>query len=72
MSNLLLDHEGYLKIIDFTLAKMLRHNSFAHTACGAPENLAPEILKGEEYNFAADWWAVGIIAYNLVFGVHPF
>ena len=61
-----------MKIIDFSLAKVLRQNSFAHTACGSPENLAPEIRKGDEYNFAADWWAVGIIAYTLIFGVHPF
>ena len=73
MSNLMLDSEGYLKIIDFNLAKVLRGmNSQAYTACGSPENQAPEIIKGEGYNFPADWWAVGCVAYHLMFGIHPF
>ena len=68
----MLDSQGYIKIIDFGLAKVLRNSQKAHSARGTPEYLAPEIIKNEGYAFTADWWAVGIIAYYLMFGVSPF
>lgn len=43
--NLLIDHEGHLKITDFGFAKVLV-NGKTKTQCGTPEYLAPEIIKG--------------------------
>ena len=34
--------------------------------------MAPEILKGEEYNYKVDLWSIGIIIYRLYFGKFPF
>ena len=34
--------------------------------------MAPEILKGEEYNYKADLWSIAIIIYRLYFGKFPF
>ena len=34
--------------------------------------MAPEILKGEEYNYKEDLWSIGIIIYRLYFGKFPF
>ena len=59
------DSDFRIKIIDFGLAKLLRGNAMANSKCGSPENLAPEIIKGEEYNFAVDWWAVGIVTFQI-------
>jgi serine/threonine protein kinase len=39
---------------------------------GTPEYLSPEILIGQEHNFAVDWWALGIILFELLFGLPPF
>ena len=65
IENLLLDETGYLKIVDFGMAKVNRHHQTV--LCDKDEELAayfaPELIKGEGYSFASDWWAVGIIMY---------
>jgi serine/threonine protein kinase len=42
LENVLVDDRGYLKIIDYGLAKMLRDDQEATSFCGTPEYLAPE------------------------------
>ena len=34
--------------------------------------MAPEQLSGDEYDKSIDWWAVGIILYEMLYGVNPF
>lgn len=43
-----------------------------HSAVGTPDYLAPEILLGTEHGYAADWWSVGIILFELITGIPPF
>ena len=70
--NILIDEEGYLKITDFGLAKILPHDEKATSFCGTPEYLAPEIITGEGHNAAADWWSYGILIYEMLYGIPPF
>ena len=72
LENLMVGTDGYLKIVDFGIARVLRHNDFANTLIGAPAYFAPEQLKGEQYNKTADYWAVGIVMYHMLTGVLPF
>ena len=67
--NLLIDKEGHIKIADFGFAKKLT-NDRTFTLCGTPEYLAPEIILGskEGYGKSADWWALGILVYELLTG----
>ena len=68
LDNLMIDESGYLKVIDFGLARILREGEEASTRCGTPIYMAPEILKGDNYNFSAEWWAVGIVIYEMLVG----
>ena len=68
----MLDSNGYLKIIDFGLSKMMASDQVATTQCGTSEYIAPELVSNLGYNLSADWWSVGIITYELVFGQTPF
>jgi serine/threonine protein kinase len=44
LENLLVDERGYLKLIDYGLAKMVGGQNLAFTTCGTPEYMAPEIV----------------------------
>ena len=68
--NLLLDAQGYLKVVDFGFAKIINDRTW--TLCGTPEYLAPEIILNKGHNQAADWWAVGILVYEMIMGNAPF
>lgn len=70
--NLLLDREGYLKICDFGFARHIEPASKAWTLCGTPEYLAPEIILNRGHGKAVDWWAMGILLYEMLVGYPPF
>lgn len=40
--------------------------------CGSKYYFAPEVVKKKAYDKMVDWWAVGIIAYEMIAGKHPF
>ena len=71
--NVLLGADGYISIADFGVAKKLQQDEVAYSKWGLPEYLAPEMLSGDEgYSFSIDWWALGIITYELIVGFPPF
>lgn len=72
LENVLVDDKGYLKVIDYGLAKIYKDDEVSHSFCGTPEYIAPEMLNGTGHDMSVDWWAVGILLYEMMFGVTPF
>jgi len=70
--NLLLDSQGYIKIVDMGFAKKLAPGAKTYTLCGTPEYLAPELVLGKGHNFAVDNWAAGVLIYEMLVGYSPF
>ena len=77
--NLLLDHLGYIKVIDFGFAKKIPFvsrdgnlNNKTYTMCGTPEYLAPEIVTSKGYDKSVDCWALGCLLYELHHQRTPF
>ena len=69
--NLLLDHTGFLKLVDFGCAKILSA-ARTFTLCGTPAYLAPEILRNKGHGFGVDWWCVSILSFECLTGTTPF
>lgn len=68
----MVDEDGYLKLIDYGLAKNLSDGQLATSYCGTPEYIAPEMVDGTGHDFSVDWWAVGVLVYEMLIGVTPF
>eukprot|EP00878_Enallax_costatus_P013880 GHUV01014515.1.p1 GENE.GHUV01014515.1~~GHUV01014515.1.p1 ORF type:complete len:400 (+),score=6.70 GHUV01014515.1:1-1200(+) len=67
---LLVTEGGLVQLVDFRFAK--RSEGRTYTLCGVPEYLAPEVMCGTGHDESADWWAVGVLVYQLITGGTPF
>lgn len=68
--NALIDHQGYCIVVDYGFAKVVTNKTF--TLCGTPEYLAPEIILSKGHNKGVDYWAFGVLIYEMLVGRSPF
>jgi hypothetical protein len=71
--NCLLDSEGHLLLTDFGLSKVsLDEDNPCRSFLGTVEYMAPEVIQGEDYGAAVDWWSLGALGFDLLTGAPPF
>jgi serine/threonine protein kinase len=68
--NILLNKNGHIRLVEFSLSKVVSNRTF--TLCGTPEYLSPEQILGSGYGSSTDWWALGILIYEMALGYPPF
>ena len=69
--NLVFDDKGYLRTTDLGIARIVKPNNNADTS-GTPGYMAPEVMCRQDHSFPVDYYAVGIIAYELMLGRRPY
>ena len=69
--NLIMDHKGYLYLTDFGIARIQCMNNKNDTS-GTPGYMAPEVICRQEHGIAVDYFALGVICYELMMGKRPY
>lgn len=72
--NILLDLKGHLKLADFGLARKVEDSERNENLsfCGSPIYIAPETLQKIPYSKKVDFYALGVLLYELIVGIPPF
>ncbi|KAI8999393.1 kinase-like domain-containing protein [Gaertneriomyces semiglobifer] len=75
LGNLFITRDMKLKLGDFGLAAMIKHDGERKkTICGTPNYIAPEVLFDTQtgHSFEVDIWSLGVVMYTLLIGKPPF
>lgn len=70
--NILLDIMGHAHITDFNVAIHFSSSRQHTSVAGSLAYMAPEVCGRKGYSWQADWWSLGVCAYELIFGRRPF
>ena len=69
--NIMLGSDGHVLLVDFGLSKKTENN-FAKSSCGSPAYLSPEMLEKHGVGPESDYFTLGVVIYEFLFGEPPF
>ncbi|OMJ28125.1 Serine/threonine-protein kinase 32B [Smittium culicis] len=70
--NVLMDNKGHIALTDFNVAVKVEPGTLSYATAGTMGYMAPEIIKGDGYSFAVDWWSLGVVMYECIYNCQPF
>ena len=66
-----MDSDGYLRVTDFGIARKFIPNNAQYTS-GTPGYMAPEVMMKTNHSYGVDFWAMGVIAFEIMMGARPY
>ena len=70
--NIVVEEKGYFRITDFGIARSIEQDSYLNEISGTPGYIPPEVVNGQRVSFESDYFALGIILYELMTGERPY
>lgn len=70
--NILLDDNGHMHLTDFNIAARVEHGKYLTSQSGTLSYMAPEMFEKKGYGTAIDFWSIGVIMYECIYGHIPF
>ncbi|EAS07198.1 Serine/Threonine kinase domain protein (macronuclear) [Tetrahymena thermophila SB210] len=72
VANILIHNKNILKIADLGFGKIIKDNQLGVTVLGTSLTMAPEVLENKKYGLEVDVYSLGVIFYQMLFGVFPY
>ncbi|CAD8204436.1 unnamed protein product [Paramecium pentaurelia] len=69
--NLVLEEDGYMRLTDLGIARINKGNNAGDTS-GTPGYMAPEVMCRMDHSIVTDYYALGVITYELMLGRRPY
>eukprot|EP00854_Cymbomonas_tetramitiformis_P013999 gene13999-16548_t len=70
--NILIADNGHVMLADMGFCKPLKRGERTYTTCGTADYMAPEVMLCQGHDQAADFWAFGVLIFEMIAGYPPF
>lgn len=70
--NILLTGNGHIKLADFNISTQIKNGTLPHSRSGSLYYMAPEVHSGKHYDYAVDYWSLGAMFYECIYGQRAF